>query len=193
MELSVISDTLTTVVTSHGLGFSNYLLNRNFNVLSSEHQQSPPSAAAAATGVRQISAALAPPPVKYNKVKSVPRRLTRKTRRTKRKLLSDEGDDENGVFFDGGDYDGPFGGGGSSWSGSGGGGKGWNYGGFGGANWEESSSFSDPAFDFVYELMCWAALSNCLHFAFKKMVRIVADGFSDPTRGKVPVRLTSVY
>ncbi|KAK4369045.1 hypothetical protein RND71_012837 [Anisodus tanguticus] len=197
MEISVISDTLTTVITSQGLGFSKFLLNRNFNNVlslsdSSSEQQSP-----SAAGVRQISAvifpidaALAPPPVKYNKVKAAPRRLARKTRRTKGKSLSggaDEGD-ENGFLFDGGDYDGPFGGG-SSWSGGGGGGRGWNFDGFGGENWEESSSnsFSDPAFDFVYELMCWAALSNCLHFAFKKVVRIVAD------REKVPVRLTSVY
>ncbi|MCD9641572.1 hypothetical protein HAX54_027800 [Datura stramonium] len=200
MEISVISDTLTTVVTSQGLGFSKFLLNRNHNfssnnVLSlsdsSSEQQSPSTA-----GVRQISAmifpidALAPPPVKYNNVKTAPRRLARKTRRIRRKSLgggADEGD-ENGFLFDGGDYDGPFGGG-SSWSGGGGGGgRGWNFDGFGGANWEESSSnsFSDPAFDFVYELMCWAALSNCLHFAFKKVVRIVADGFSDPAREKVP-------
>lgn len=202
----MISDTLSTVVTSQGLGFSNFILHRNLNFSSnnvfslsdsSSEQQYP-----AAAGVRQISAvicpidALAPPPVKYNKVKSAPRRLARKTRRITRKKLiggADEGE-ENGFLFGGGDYDGPFGGG-SSWGGGGGGGKGWNFDGFGGANWEESSSnsFSDPAFDFVYELMCWAALSNCLHFAFKKVVRIVAGGFSDPAREKGPVRLASVY
>ncbi|KAK4714513.1 hypothetical protein R3W88_020420 [Solanum pinnatisectum] len=208
MEISMISDTLTTVVTTQGLGFSKFLLNRNLNFSSnnvfslsdsSSEQQSP-----SAAGVRQISAvicpidALAPPPVKYNKVKAAPRRLTRKTRRIIRKSLiggADEGD-ENGFSFDGGNYDGPFGGGGSWGGGGGGGGRGWNFDGFGGANWEESSSnsFSDPAFDFVYELMCWAALSNCLHFAFKKVVRIVAGGFSDTAREKVvPVRLTSVY
>ncbi|KAM3302020.1 hypothetical protein P3S67_016522 [Capsicum chacoense] len=197
MEISLISDTLTTVVaTTQGLGFSNYLLNRNINsVLTlsdvSSDQQSPS---------RQISSvvfpidALAPPPVKYNKVRSAPRRLARKTRRIVRKSLGsgDEGGDDNGFLFDGGDYDGPFGGGG----GGGSGGRGWNFDGYGGANWEESSSFSDPAFDFVYELMCWAALSNCLHFALKKVVRIVADGVSgDPAREKVvvPVRLTTVY
>ncbi|XP_009766809.1 uncharacterized protein [Nicotiana sylvestris] len=200
MEISLISDTLTTVVTTQGLGFSKFLLNRS-NVLSlsdsSSEQQISPSPA----GVRQISAVifpvdvLAPPPVKYNNVKTAPRRLARKTRRrTRRKSLggggADEGD-ENGFLFD---YDGPFGGGGSSWNGGGsgggaGGGRGWNFDGFGGANWEESSSnsFSDPAFDLVYELMCWVALSNCLHFAFKKVVRILADGFSDPARDKVPV------
>ncbi|KAK4405518.1 hypothetical protein Sango_0558300 [Sesamum angolense] len=69
---------------------------------------------------------------------------------------------------------------------------GWNFGGHGGANWEEFSdnSISDPAFDFVYEILCWIAMSNCLHFAFKKVVRIVADGFGD--REKVPMRLTPV-
>ena len=46
-------------------------------------------------------------------------------------------------------------------------------------NWEEfsSNSPSDPAFDVVYEVISWIALSNCLHFALKKVVRIVADGF----------------
>ncbi|CAN4103172.1 unnamed protein product [Withania somnifera] len=204
MEISMISDTLTTVVTTtQGLGFSKLLLNRSLNkVLSlSDSSSEKQSLSSAAAEVRQISAvispidALAPPRVKYNNVKTAPRRLVRKARRIRRKSLAgggaDEGD-ENGFLFNGGDYDGPFGGG-SNWNG-GGGGRGWNFDGFGGANWEESSSFSDPAFDFVYELMCWAALSNCLHFAFKKVVRIVADGFSDPARDKVvPVRLTSVY
>ncbi|CAN4104475.1 unnamed protein product [Withania somnifera] len=200
MEISMISDTLTTVVTTtQGLGFSKFLLNRSLNngftlSESSSEQQS-------GGGVRQISAlifpidALAPPRMKYNNVKTAPRRLARKTRRIRRKSLRADDGDENGFWFD---YDGSFGGG-SDWNGGGGGGGsdgggGWNFDGFGGPNWEESSSFSDPAFDFVYELMCWAALSNCLHFAFKKVVRIVADGFSDSAREKVvPVRLTSVY
>uniref|UniRef100_K4CGA0 Uncharacterized protein n=1 Tax=Solanum lycopersicum TaxID=4081 RepID=K4CGA0_SOLLC len=163
MEVSMISDTLTAVVTTQGLGVSKFLLNRNLNFSSnnvfsisdsSSEQQSPSTA-----GVRQISAvicpidALAPPPVKYNKVKAAPRRLARKTRRIIRKSLIGGADEES-----------------------------------------SSNSFSDPAFDFVYELMCWAALSNCLHFAFKKVVRIVAGGFSDTAREKVvPVRLTSVY
>ncbi|KAK4353325.1 hypothetical protein RND71_028843 [Anisodus tanguticus] len=70
---------------------------------SSSERQSP-----SAVGVRQISAvifsidvALAPPLVKYNKVKATPQRLARKTRQTKRKSLNggaDEGD-ENGFLF----------------------------------------------------------------------------------------------
>ncbi|PQQ21448.1 uncharacterized protein Pyn_04615 [Prunus yedoensis var. nudiflora] len=80
------------------------------------------------------------------------------------------------------------------WGGSGGGGGGWNFDRFGGHNWDESSSSSpsDPAFDFVYEVMCWIALSNCVHFAFKRVIRIVADGLGDEERAKVPMRLTSV-
>ncbi|KAF3530501.1 hypothetical protein DY000_02043741 [Brassica cretica] len=68
--------------------------------------------------------------------------------------------------------DGPLGFGG----GGGGDGKGWNYGGGGG--WDESLSWSwsDPAMEFVYEVICWIALSNCVHFAFKRIVRIVTDG-----------------
>lgn len=97
---------------------------------------------------------------------------------------------EFGFFFDGGDDDGAFGGG-NSW---GGGGSGWNFGGFGGSNWDEpsSNSISDPAFDFVYEVLSWIVFSNCLHFAFKKVVRIVAGGLGDPAREKVPMRLTPV-
>ncbi|KAF2542032.1 hypothetical protein F2Q68_00033103 [Brassica cretica] len=68
--------------------------------------------------------------------------------------------------------DGPLGFGG----GGGGDGKGWNYGGGGG--WDESLSWSwsDPAMEFVYEVICWIALSNCVHFAFERIVRIVTDG-----------------
>ena len=87
-------------------------------------------------------------------------------------------------------FDGPFNNGG----GGGGGGGSWNFGGFGGANWEgySSNSYNDPAFDFVYEVLSWIVLSNCLHFAFKKVVRIVADVFGDPAREKVPMRLEPV-
>lgn len=101
-------------------------------------------------------------------------------------LDDDGGDNDFFAFSDGGDSNN---GGGNF--GSGGGGKGWN-GGYGGANWEEFSdnSISDPAFDFVFEILCLIAMSNCLHFAFKKVVRIVADGFGD--RGKVPMRLTPI-
>lgn len=85
-------------------------------------------------------------------------------------------------FIDGGGFininndGGYFGGGGSGRGGNGG--KGWNFDGNGGVNWGESSnnSFNDPAFDFVYEVLSWIALSNCLHFAFKKMVRIMGRG-----------------
>ncbi|CAF2126553.1 unnamed protein product [Brassica rapa] len=105
-------------------------------------------------------------------------RRIRKKRRTKRVSLggdSEEGGDFGRFVLEGGfgGNDGPFGfGGGGD---GGGGGKGWSYG--GGGNWDESSSsWSDPAMEFVYEVICWIALSNCVHFAFKRMVRIVTDG-----------------
>lgn len=119
----------------------------------------------------------------------MPRTLLRKKRRTKRRSYSggDDSEDsgEGDGFFDGGNDDGPFGGGGGY------GGRGWNFDGFGGKNWGddgESSSSNEFAFDFVYEVIYWIALSNCVHFAFKKVARIVAD--SD--RDKVPMRLTPV-
>lgn len=201
MEISVFSDAITAVASTHT---SKFLLNRHHGFTSnnvvflSDDQQSLPSSA---YGFVQISAAffptdaVAPPAVKTNRIRTAPRRLARKTRRVRRKLLGGGGADDGGefgFFFEGGDDDGAFGGG-NSWGG-GGGGSGWNFGGFGGANWDESSSnsFSDPAFDFVYEVLSWIVFSNCLHFAFKKVVRSVADGIGDPAREKVPMRLTPV-
>ncbi|TQD80337.1 hypothetical protein C1H46_034093 [Malus baccata] len=54
--------------------------------------------------------------------------------------------------------------------------RGWNFDGFGGNSWDESSSSSssDPA------------------FAFKRVIRILADGLGDANMEKVPMRLTSV-
>lgn len=181
MEISVISDAISSIAYStQSLGFSNFLLNRPHNVLSlsdtlsDQPSQSPPF---------HISA-VSPPPTR-----TLTRRRLRKTRRVKRKIILDDDGEENGVFVfsDGGDFNS-----GDGYFGRGGGGKGWNFGGYGGPNWEEFSdnSISDPAFDFVYEILCWIAMSNCLHFAFKKVVRFVADGFGD--RGKVPMRLTPV-
>ncbi|XP_058730958.1 uncharacterized protein LOC131602783 [Vicia villosa] len=127
--------------------------------------------------------AVAPPPVKPSTHRSSRKTLTRKRRRTRRKLSGDDSGGE-GLFFGGGG-DGVFGGGSGGFGGGGGGGGGgdWNFNGFGeGDNWDEpSSSLPDPAFDFVYQVLSWIMLSNCLHFAFKKIVRIVSDG-----REKVP-------
>ena len=180
---------------SQGLSFAKFLLrghsavsNNHFSVFDSSEQSS------SATGTLQISAmilsvdALAPPAVRSNSFKTAPRTSLRRKRRTRRRSLT--GDSENGDDFwflgDGGD-DGPFGGFG------GGGGRGWNFDRFGGHNWEESpSSSSDPAFDFVYEVIYWIALSNCVHFAFKRVVRIFADGIGDASREKVPFRFASI-
>ncbi|KAI3728083.1 hypothetical protein L6452_16711 [Arctium lappa] len=180
MEISLISDTLTTIATKYGhgygLGLSNFVTDRH---CSSYDQQ------------LQINAimvpidAIAPPLVKP---RTTPKKLARKRCRVKRSSKTD-GDDayideDGGGFFDAGD--GPFGGGGG---GDGGGGSGDNFDRF---NWDESlpASPSDPAFDFVYEVLCWIVFSNCLHFAFKRIVRILADGVSVPQRRKVQLRFT---
>lgn len=113
---------------------------------------------------------------------SAPRALLRRSRRTRRKSLdANSGDD----LLSGDGDDGPFGGGNGGFGGR------WNFGGgdSGGWGWEENDesgdgSSSDPAFDFVYEVVLWVALSNCTHFAVKKLGRIFEE------RGKVePVRL----
>ncbi|KAF7837788.1 heterogeneous nuclear ribonucleoprotein A1 [Senna tora] len=137
--------------------------------------------------------ALAPPPVRSNTYRMPRRSLLRRKRRAKRRVSGDDSGDtgDEGFFFgDGGDR--PFGGG---RFGGGGGGGGWNFNGFGeGDNyWDDSSSsYSDPAFDFVYQVLSWIVLSNCLHFAFKRIVRVVTDGIVDADREKVPRRLAPI-
>ncbi|XP_057957652.1 uncharacterized protein LOC131150744 [Malania oleifera] len=196
MEISVLANTLAVAATQ-GLGLS-HLLRRNcfgsstFLSLSDSYSDQPSSAS-----VLQISAAIfpvdavAPPPVRPNRYRVSRRTLIRKNRRTRRRSFYEGGGEEEGFYGDGCDGgDGPFG------SGAGGGG-GWNFGGFGGSNWDESSSSSSsdpagPALDFLYEVISWIALSNCVHFAFKKVGRIVADGIGDDSREKLPMRLTAV-
>ncbi|RAL38549.1 hypothetical protein DM860_002527 [Cuscuta australis] len=214
MEISLFSDTMTTVSSTHSVVFSKSLLNRHHSFTSnhlislSDDQQSPLSSTSIFV---QISAAVcptdvvAPPPVGSNRIKAAPRRLARKARRVRRKLAGGGGGGEFEHVFGGGDGGGSFGGGdgggsfggGNSWGGSGGGGgggMGWNFNGFGGSNWGEEPSFnssSDPAFDFVYKVLSWIMFSNCLHFAFTKVIKtVVTDG--DPAREKVPVTLTDV-
>lgn len=151
------------------------------------------------SGIDQISAmiqtcdAVAPPPVKPGKYRVSRRTLLRRKRRTKRRLSGDESGNEGLFFGDGGD--GPFSGGSGGFGGGGGGGGSWNSNRFGdGHNWDEpSSSLPDPAFDFVYQVLSWIMLSNCLHFAIKKIVRIIADGsIVDSDREKVPARLAPI-
>ncbi|KAF4346317.1 hypothetical protein CsatB_025824 [Cannabis sativa] len=198
MDITIITDT-ASIATSQYLGFPIPLnfstSNHQFSLSDSSSDQSSPS-----TGTLQISAvicpvdALAPPPVKSNSFRTTSRTLLRKKRRIRRKSFSggdsDEGSEGDDGLFGG---DGPFfGGGGGGFGGSGGGG--WNFDRYGGHNWDESwsSSPSDPAFDFVYEVISWIVLSNCVHFAFQKVFRIAADGIGDADREKVPLRLTSV-
>lgn len=188
MDISLIADP-AAVSTTKGLGLA---IRRH--CLTSGSQISISEQLSTFAGVLQISAlifpvdALAPPPVKSYSYRTVPRTLPRKKRRAKRKSLvgndSEDGEEEDDAFFGG---DGPFFGGGSGGGGGGGSGRGWNFDRFGGHSWDESSSSSssDPAFDFVYEVISWIALSNCVHFAFKKVIRIVADGIGDGGREKV--------
>lgn len=199
MDISIIADS-SSIATSQGLGFA--AIRPNFST--SNHQislsdSSSDQVSSSSTGALQISAvifpvdALAPPPVKPNSLRTTSRTVLRKKRRIRRRSFSSGDSDDGGEGYEwlfGGD-DGPFFGGGGG-GGFGGSGRGWNFGGFGGHNWDESSSSSssspsDPAFDFVYEVISWIALSNCVHFAFKKVFRV-----GDAEREKVPMRLTSV-
>lgn len=106
---------------------------------------------------------------------AVPQAFVRRVRRIRRRSSTeDNGEDD---FFDGGDGDdGPFGGGS---------GTGWGSWPPTGSEWEEPDrwrwllSSADSAFDVIYEVLCWIALSNCAHFTFKKMSRLVAERGKD--------------
>ncbi|KAF8085159.1 hypothetical protein N665_0678s0017 [Sinapis alba] len=195
MEFSLIAETVAVCTAKQGVAFGSslLLLNRwdlanhiSFAAADSLVDQSP-------AGIVQASSAVIFPvdaTVRSSSYKTI--RRIRKKRRTKR--VSFGGDSEDGGDFGrfllegGGDDGGPFGFGG----GNGGGGKGWNFGGGGGGNWDESSSsssWSDPAMEFVYEVICWIALSNCVHFAFKRIVRIVT---TDGGREKLNLTLSPV-
>ncbi|KAG7995957.1 hypothetical protein I3843_01G136200 [Carya illinoinensis] len=181
MDISLIADTVN-VATAQGLGFAKSILRRH---CVASHNNS-----LSISAVIFVVGALAPPTVRSIYSRTGARTFLRKKRRTRRGSFSGEDSEDaedDGFFGDGGV--GPFGGG------SGGGGRGWNFDGFGGLNWDGSPSpSSHPAFDFVYEVICWIALSNCVHFAFKRIIRILADGIGDaePEREKMPMRLTSV-
>ncbi|PKA62980.1 hypothetical protein AXF42_Ash007776 [Apostasia shenzhenica] len=103
----------------------------------------------------------------------VPRAFVRRTRRVRRRSLTEDGSEDR-FSGDGDGDDGPFGGGGQ-------GGRGWGFGGNGDSGWEEPeqrrwfTSSADPAFDVVYEVLCWIALSNCAHFALKKLSCFLAE------------------
>lgn len=199
MVVDILVPDTVTVAAAKGLGIAKLLLrschsSNNLPMTDSYAEQS--SSSSPSARVLQISSvifpvdAVAPPPVKSYRVPH--RTLLRRKRRTKRRL---SGDDSEGVgdegFFSGDGGDGPFGGGGGGFGGSGGG---WNFNRFGeGHNWDESSSsYSDPAFDFVYQVLSWIVLSNCPHFAFKKIVRFAAGGIVGADRGKVPRRLAPI-
>nr|XP_043629614.1 growth/differentiation factor 7-like [Erigeron canadensis] len=162
MEITLISDNNITVDTDHFHNFTfttSITRRRNFTLSSHTHHHR-----------HEIRSqllpidAIAPPPVKPT---TIPKSRTGKRSRVRRKRKTDgfgagESGDIGGGFFGGGggNGDGPFGGGG-------------NFG------WEESPSPGDPAFDFIYEALTWFVLSNCMYFAFKRVVRIVIDGSGD--------------
>ncbi|KAK9677929.1 hypothetical protein RND81_11G176600 [Saponaria officinalis] len=133
----------------------------------------------------QISSIIAPintvasPPVKSRHITSR-RPLLKRRRRTRRRSPPSSGDD---IPFLGGADDGGIAGGGGIW----------NFG--GGGNWSDGDWFSsndndnnnnnpdDPAFDFVFEVVCWIVFSNCVHFAFTKVFKLVSE-----ERAKVTLR-----
>ncbi|KAK1430712.1 hypothetical protein QVD17_13656 [Tagetes erecta] len=167
MEASLIYDNITTINRKHNhtLGFANFITRRHNLTISSSDDHRRLETRAQTLPID----AVAPPPVKPS---IIPKTHTRKRSRVRRKRkVDDHGAD------DGGGYDGGFFGGGSF---GGGGGNNGDGGGFDGFNFDDSSSSSsDPAFDFVYEALTWFVLSNCLHFAFKRVVRIFVDGSAD--------------
>lgn len=196
MYVSIIVDSMTAS-TAHGLGFASRPHFSTSNIHNFLSDSSTEQCSSSSSGVLPISAvifpvnAVAPPPVKSNYYRTISRTLLRNKRRTRRKTRSDgdsDGAEDDGWFFDG--SDGSFFDGGRN-GGDGGGGRGWNFDSFGGENWDEPS-YSGFAFDFVYEVLGWIALSNCVHFAFKKVIRIVAGGIVDADREKAPIRLSSV-
>uniref|UniRef100_A0A1J3HYZ2 Uncharacterized protein n=1 Tax=Noccaea caerulescens TaxID=107243 RepID=A0A1J3HYZ2_NOCCA len=177
MEFTLIADTVAVCTAKQGIVFGKSLLNRldfaanHISFADFAVDQSLGGAVQASAVIFPVDA-IAPQPVRSSSYKTI--RRIRKRRRTRRVSFSGDSDDggDFGRFLSEGDFggnDGPFG------FGGGGGGKGWNSG--GGGNWDESSSssWSDPAMEFVYEVICWIALSNCVHFAFKRIVRIVMD------------------
>ncbi|XP_028795870.1 uncharacterized protein LOC114751356 [Neltuma alba] len=188
----LVADT-TIGAASNGIGVAKILL-RNFHACNTlslidsyAEQSSSSSPSARALQISSVSSnavdAVASPPAKSCSCRVPRRTLLRRKRRNKRRLSGDDSEnvgDEGFLSGDGGD--GPSGG-----NDGGFGGGGWNYNGFGeGRDGDESSSsHSDPAFDFVYEVLSWIMLSNCLHFAFKKIIRSAADGIVGADRGKV--------
>ncbi|KAL5701074.1 hypothetical protein ACHQM5_026452 [Ranunculus cassubicifolius] len=184
MEIFAMAADTFTLTNPQNLGFSN----RHNTTTSSS------STLTISASISPIDS-IAPPITRPTTTRTIPRTCPQKKRRTRRRSQTadyDDGDD-NGFFGGDGD-DGSFGGStGGGGGGGGGGGKGWSF--YGGNEWEESasSSYSDPAFDFVFQVLSWIVLSNCLHFAFKKIFKVVGSGgFGDPSREKVPMRFISI-
>lgn len=206
MGLFVVSDALTTVGGTQGLGhgISKYFLNWPQGCFTSN---SSCSSSDQCDGTLRISAVNFPieavAKVISNRVGTLPRRnmKIKKRRRIKKKTVSgDDGGSQDctgygyeevfDFFVGGGDSSSPVcnnqGGGGGvgnnqgggGGGGGGGSGKGGNFGGFGGSagdGFSSDNSFYHMAFYFVYEVLSWIVLTNCLHFAYKKVLGIRAS------------------
>ncbi|XP_048137351.1 uncharacterized protein LOC115757456 [Rhodamnia argentea] len=201
MDVSVVADAFTFTANAESLGFAKFLLlRRSASFISlSDPSCAGPSPRSSASPLH-VSALLnpvdvvAPPPVKSDPY----RILLRRSRRAKRRQQSSggPGEGDDGALYG----DAPFGGGfGFNGGGGGGGGRGWNFDGFGSQSWDDSSRrprcVSGFAFDFIYEVIYWIALSKCIHFAFNRVARIVADTMIEDVqaqRKKAPVRLTAM-
>lgn len=165
MEACATIAGVVAAATTQGAEFSKILLSSPASVL-----------AVSAAGFLPVDA-LAPPrkAVRSNTQRVPPRAFVRRTRRTRRRSLTGDGDVEEGFYGDG--DDGAFGGGGGAGAG-GGGGRWWNLEGYGGADWGDwgsSPASPDPAFDFVCGVISFGALYSCTQFAFKRASRFVAD------------------
>ncbi|CAN0855666.1 hypothetical protein LINGRAHAP2_LOCUS6288 [Linum grandiflorum] len=199
VSLSIVTEAATALSNEQGLGFGigNVVLPR-LRFLSINNSIVSDSSADQLAYCRQSSAIIvdvvAPPPVKPDRFRTARRTLTRKRRRTRRRSSTDgdSGDfgGEYGVFGGDDGGNGPFGFGG-------GGGGGWGFDRFGEQNWDESSSSwwsaSGFAYGFIYEVIYWIALSNCVHFAFNKVAKIMASRIGDGgNSAKVRIRLASI-
>lgn len=152
--------------TARGFEISKFLLSRPSSVL-----------VISAVGMLSVDS-IAPPRkvVRSDPQRAVPRAFVRRTRKTRRRSITDDDDGgSEGCFGDWDGDDGSFGGGSG---GGGGGGRWWNFEGRGGPDWGEwgsSSASSDPAFDVVYGVICCIALYSCSGFAFKRICRFLAN------------------
>eukprot|EP00249_Psilotum_nudum_P015691 c25469_g1_i1 orf=359-1033(-) len=121
-----------------------------------------------------VQDAIAPPPVKTDCRRLVPRTFAYKTRRIKRRSQSG-GDGDDFPDWDEGGF-----GGSGGWGGRDNGGGG---GDFWGGSWNDETwhwgEASDAALNLLYKVACWISLSQCIHFSLKRILRFSQDGVND--------------